>query len=78
MMNSNNVERIISLEEIKQENSEAQVRNKDNFLNAEVINRFKNDNFLNSLYLTHMKNKDLWKPDKFKMADRVINNIKQK
>ena len=77
-MNSNNIERNLSLINIKQENMDAQVRNKDNFLNSEVINRFKNDNFLNSLYLTHMKSKDLWKPDKFKLADRVINNLKQK
>lgn len=78
ILNSNYNEQFVSLEEIKEENYKSQKRNTDNFLNSDVINKFKNDNFLNSLYMTHMKNKSLWKPDKFKQADRVVNSFKQK
>ena len=78
ILNSNYYEQNLSLEEIKEENFKSQKRNKDNFLNSEVINKFKNDNILNSLYLTHMKSKSLWKPDKYKQADRLVNSFKQK
>jgi len=76
-LNADNFDPKITLEEIKVDNESATKRNIDNFLNPGVINKFKNENFLNSLYLTHMKNNSLWKPDKFKVADKLINNIKQ-
>lgn len=67
----------ITFEEIKEENENARVRNIDNFLNEDAIHKFKNENFLNSLYLSHMQSKSLWKPDKFKLADRLVYNIQQ-
>lgn len=76
ILNANNYDTFVGLNEIKEENNNAQKRNIDNFLSPDVINRFKNENFLNSLYLTHMKNKSVWKPDKFKLPDKIINNIK--
>ena len=76
-LNADVFDNTITMEEIKDDNEEARKRNVDNFLNPEAINKFKNENFLNSLYLTHMQSKHLWKPDKFKMADKVIHNIKQ-
>ena len=75
-LNADNFDKSLTFEGIKDENEQAKKRNIDNFLNPDVIHRFKNENFLNSLYLTHMKSKSLWKPDKFKLADRVVNNIK--
>ena len=76
ILNANNYDAFVSLDEIKEDNRNANKRNIDNFLNPSVIHKFKNENFLNSLYLTHMKNKSLWKPDKCKLADKLINNIK--
>lgn len=75
-LNADHFDRFVTLNEIKEDNALDKKRNTDNFLNSDVINKFKNDNFLNSLYLTHMKSKSLWKPDKFKLADRLVNSIK--
>lgn len=91
-LNANNTE-YVTLDEIKDgreyyssllclthsylDNENARIRNIDNFLNKDVINKFKNENFLNSLYLTHMTNKTLWKPDKFKMADKLVYSIQK-
>ncbi|CAI2362851.1 unnamed protein product [Moneuplotes crassus] len=76
-LNANVFNKNITLEEIKEDNELARVRNIDNFLNPRSIHKFKNENFLNSLYLSHMQSKSLWKPDKFKLADRLIYNIQQ-
>jgi hypothetical protein len=75
-LNAYNFDTFVYMDEIKQDNENAKKRNIDNFLNPDMINKFKNENFLNSLYLSHMKSKHLWKPDKFKLPDRLVNNIK--
>lgn len=76
-LNANVFNKDITFEEIKEDNELARARNIDNFLNPRAIHKFKNENFLNSLYLSHMQSKSLWKPEKFKLADRLIYNIQQ-